>query len=60
MELEALTGGKISEKLVRDSWQRITFTSKINKDEVQKFVDYAYKCGFLRNKMKMDKFYWEK
>jgi len=60
LELEALTGGKISEKLVRDSWQRITFTSKINKDEVQKFVDYAYKCGFLRNKMKMDKFYWEK
>lgn len=60
LELEALTGGKISEQLVKDSWKRLTFTSQVNKAEVQKFVDYAYKCGFLRTKMKMDNFYWEK
>ena len=60
LELEALTGGKISEKLIKDSWHRLTFTTEVNKEEVQKFVDYAYKCGFLRTKMKMDKFYWEK
>ncbi len=59
MELEALMGGKISEKLIADSWGRITFTSKVNKVELQKFVDYAYQCGFLKRKPNMVKFYME-
>ncbi|MBQ6534885.1 MAG: ABC transporter substrate-binding protein, partial [Opitutales bacterium] len=59
-ELEALTGGKISAELVRDSWKRLTFTSTVNKVELQKFVDYAFRCGFLKRKLDMKPIYWEK
>jgi len=59
-ELEALTGGKISAELVRDSWKRLTFTSVVNKVELQKFVDYAFRCGFLKRKLDMKPIYWEK
>ena len=59
MELEALTGGKISEDLVKSSWPRLTFTSEVNKVELQKFCDYAYKCGFLKRKIDMNPIYVE-
>lgn len=58
-ELEALTGGKIPEDLVKSAWPRLTFTSKVNKEELQKFCDYAYKCGFLRRKINMKPIYAE-
>lgn len=47
-ELNALTGGKISEDLVRKSWARIVFTSDINRKSFQKFYDDTYKCGFIK------------
>ena len=56
-ELEALTGGKISEQLVKDAWPRIIFTSEMNKEGLQKFMDYAYVCGFIKNKMDISKIF---
>lgn len=58
-ELEALTGGKISEDLVKSAWPRLTFTAKVNKQELQKFCDYAHKCGFLRRKINLKPIYTE-
>ncbi len=58
-ELEDLTGGKLSESLISQAWSRISFTSNINRAELQKFVDDAYKCDLLRRKPNMKSFYWE-
>lgn len=59
-ELEALTGGKISEELVKSAWPRLKFTSDVNKAELQKFCDYAFKCGFLKRRIDMKPIYAEK
>ncbi len=58
-ELEDLTGGNLPESLVSEAWSRLSFTSNINKDELQKFVEDAHKCGLLRRKPNMKSFYWE-
>ncbi len=50
-ELEALTGGKISEELVKSAWPRLIFTTKVNVPELKKFVGYAYECGFIKKKI---------
>ena len=60
MELEAITGGKISEELVKAAWPRLTFTSKINRQELQKFCDYAFQCGFIKRKIDMNPIYADK
>lgn len=51
MELTALSGGnKVSMELVKAAWPRIVFTNTVNRAELQKFVDRAYNCGFLKKK----------
>lgn len=50
--LDALMGGtSISKELVKASWPRLTFTAQVNHAELEKFVDGAHKCGFLRRKL---------
>jgi len=50
--LDALMGGaSISKELVAAAWPRLIFTSEVNHKELEKFVEDAYKCGFLRNKL---------
>ena len=50
--LDALMGGaSISKELVATAWPRLIFTSEVNHKELEKFVEDAYKCGFLRNKL---------
>ena len=58
-ELEALTGGKVSFDLVKAAWPRLIFTSVVNKAELQKFVDRAYSCGFLKEKTDISKIFYE-
>ncbi len=50
-ELEDTTRGKIAKELVASSWKRLIFTNKVNVPELNKFVEYAYECGFIRNKI---------
>lgn len=47
-ELNALTGGRISEDLIRKAWPRIIFTPDVNQKSFQKFYDDTYKCGFIK------------
>jgi len=51
LELEALTGGKVSLELVKTAWPRLIFTKTANAAEVQKFADFAYECGFIKKKV---------
>ena len=48
------------EELVKAAWPRLTFTAKVNKEELQKFCDYAYKCGFLKRKIDLKNIYAER
>ena len=56
-ELEALTGRKLSDEIIKDAWNRIIFTSEINKKSLQQFMDYAHTCGFIRRKMDISKIF---
>lgn len=58
-ELESLTGGKVSFELVKAAWPRLIFTSDVNKAELQKFVDRAYSCGFLKERTDISKIFYE-
>ncbi len=49
--LERLTGGKVAMTLVDASWPRLIFTNKLNVEELKKFANYAYECGFLKKKI---------
>lgn len=57
--LERFTGGKISAELIKTSWRRLNFTSKINKADMQEFINSAYSCGFIRNKVDISKIFVE-
>jgi len=56
-ELEALTGRKLADEIIKDAWNRIIFTSEINKKSLQQFMDYAHTCGFIRRKMDISKIF---
>ena len=58
-ELESLTGGKVSFELVKAAWPHLIFTSDVNKAELQKFVDRAYSCGFLKERTDISKIFYE-
>lgn len=50
--LDELMGGEsISKELVAASIPRLNFTSEINHKELEKYVEDALKCGFLRKKL---------
>ncbi len=50
-ELEDTTRGKIAKELVSSAWKRLIFTNTVNVAELNKFVSYAYECGFIRSKI---------
>lgn len=47
---ELMGGASISKELVAAAWPKLIFTAEVNRKELEKFVDDAYKCGFLRKK----------
>ena len=50
---------KVSFELVKAAWPRLIFTSDVNKAELQKFVDRAYSCGFLKERTDISKIFYE-
>ena len=58
-ELVALTGGKIDLELVKAAWPRLTFTHIVNKAELQKFVERAHSCGFLKENIDISKIFYQ-
>lgn len=50
-------GANIAPELINNAWDRLTFTSNLNRAELEKFVDDAYKCGFLKSKINLDKIF---
>ncbi len=46
-ELEAITKVKIPMDLIQKSWKRMKFTSDINPQNINEFIDNANKCGVL-------------
>lgn len=53
--IESLTHskGKISQELIDSAWQRIIFTPEINRKGIEKFVDDASACGFIKKRINM-------
>lgn len=53
--LESITRskGKISPELVDSAWERIIFTPEINRKGIEKFVDDASACGFIKQRIDM-------
>jgi NitT/TauT family transport system substrate-binding protein len=47
-ELREETTRDVSEDLVRRSWKRLTFTSEISRDPLERFVEAARDAGFIR------------
>lgn len=45
--------GKISPELVAAAWERIIFTPEINRKGIEKFVDDASACGFIKERIDM-------
>ena len=45
--------GKISPELVDSAWERIIFTPEINRKGIEKFVDDASACGFIKERIEM-------
>lgn len=58
-ELQALTGGRIKMELVKKAWPRITFTSVANEKSLQDFVDSAFKCGLLKNRIDIKNLFYK-
>lgn len=54
-EIEALTHGKIDPALIADAWGRIIFTSNLNRASLEDFVDQAFACGFLKERLNIDR-----
>ena len=49
----------VQHELVKAAWPRLIFTSDVNKAELQKFVDRAYSCGFLKERTDISKIFYE-
>lgn len=58
-ELQALTGGRIPMELVKKAWPRIAFTSVANEKSLQDFVDSAFKCGLLKNRVDIKNLFYK-
>ena len=41
---------KFALAVISAAWPKLIFTAEVNRKELEKFVDDAYKCGFLRKK----------
>lgn len=46
--LDALTGKKLSEKIVGDAVSRVRFTNEPNADSIKVFAQWAYDLGFAK------------
>ncbi len=58
--LEALTGVKMPEKLMKSSWNRLIFTPVVNRESLDKFVKDTHECGFIKEVPDMSKIYADK
>jgi len=54
-ELQDLTHGKIDPGLISEAWGRIIFTPKLNRVSLEDFVDQAHACGFLKERLNIDR-----
>jgi len=53
--LENITKSKISPELVKNSWNRIIFTSEINRKSLNDFIDASIECSFVKERPDIDK-----
>lgn len=51
--------GKISPELVDSAWERIIFTSEINRKGIEKFVEDAGACGFIKERIEMSPLFYK-
>lgn len=49
--IESLTRAKMDPALVESAWRRITFTPKLNRAGIEKFVGDSISCGFIKERM---------
>jgi len=53
--LENITKSKISPELIKNSWNRIIFTSEINKKSINDFIDASLECSFVKERPDINK-----
>lgn len=51
--------GKISPELIDSAWQRIIFTPQINRAGIEKFLDDASLCGFIKKRIDTAPLFYE-
>ena len=51
--IESLTRNKLDPEIAASSWKRITFTPKVNRVGIERFVDQCVKIGFIKERTDM-------
>lgn len=54
-QIEQVTRGKMEPGLIARAWKRLVFTSKLNRPSLEDFVDQAFSCGFLKERLNIDR-----
>ncbi len=47
----SITKSKLEPELINSAWQKITFTSKINRKGIEAFIDQSISCGFIKKRV---------
>ncbi len=54
-QIEAVTRGKLDPTLIAQAWKRLIFTPVLNRASLEDFVDQAFACGFLKERLDIDR-----